>query len=72
MHFLFIPEGMTKRQLEQQFKLFYKTHFFRFKALWNYVAMLWKSPDSWIRFIRNIADFIKFAKNNRRRNDVSF
>ena len=71
MHFLFIPKGMTKEQLEQRFKQFYKTHFLRPRVLWGYVTMLWKSPDSWLRFIRNIADFIRFARTNRRKGDFS-
>jgi anaerobic magnesium-protoporphyrin IX monomethyl ester cyclase len=71
MHFLFIPKGMTKEQLEQRFKQFYKSHFLRPHVLWGYVTMLWKSPDSWLRFIRNIADFIRFARTNRRKGDVS-
>jgi anaerobic magnesium-protoporphyrin IX monomethyl ester cyclase len=72
MHFLFIPKGMTKEQLEQRFKQFYKTHFLRPRVLWGYVTMLWKSPCSWIRFIRNIADFIRFARTNRRKEDAFF
>lgn len=72
MHFLFVSHGMSKDRLEELFTQFYKTHFLRFKVLWGYVTMLWKSPDSWIRFLRNIADFIRFARTNRRKEDVSF
>ena len=72
MHFLFIPRGMTKERLEKLFKQFYKTHFLRPRVLWGYATMLWKSPSSWIRFIRNIADFIRFATTNRRKSDASF
>jgi radical SAM superfamily enzyme YgiQ (UPF0313 family) len=72
MHFLFIPHGMSRDRLEELFTQFYKTHFLRLKVLWGYVTMLWKSPDSWIRFVRNIADFIRFARTNRRKEDVSF
>ena len=67
MHFLFIPNGMTKERLKALFTGFYKTHFLRPKALWGYATMLWKSPDSWIRFLRNIDDFIEFAIKNKRR-----
>ena len=66
MHFQFIPNGMTKAQMEELFQLFYKTHFLRPKVLWNYTSMLWRSPDSWLRFILNIADFLSFAKSNKR------
>ena len=71
MHFVFIPEGMTRRRLEELYKLFYKSHFLRPRVLWSYVTMLWKSPDSWIRFMQNLRDFIRFAKNNKRKGGVS-
>jgi anaerobic magnesium-protoporphyrin IX monomethyl ester cyclase len=67
MHFLFIPTGMTKERLDEFFKEFYKTRFLRPEVLWGYVAMLWRSPDSWMRFIRNLGDFIRFAKTSKRR-----
>ena len=67
MHFVFIPAGMTKEGLEKRFKEFYKTHFLRPKVLWGYMTMLWKSPHSWIRFIRNLGDFMRFAATNSRR-----
>jgi len=66
MHFQFIPNGMTRVQMEELFLMFYKTHFLRPKVLWNYTTMLWRSPDSWLRFILNIADFLNFAKSNKR------
>jgi len=66
MHFQFIPNGMTRAQMEELFLMFYKTHFLRPKVLWNYTTMLWRSPDSWLRFIINIADFLNFAKSNKR------
>jgi hypothetical protein len=28
--------------------------------------MLWRSPDSWLRFGRNMGDFLKFTRTNRR------
>ena len=66
MNFLFVTKGMTKEKLEELFTEFYKKHFMRFKVLLGYVAMIWKSPDSWIRFIKNIFHFLKFTKNAKR------
>ncbi len=66
MHFQFIPNGVTKERMEELFQMFYKTHFLRPKVLWNYTTMLWRSPGSWLRFILNIADFLNFAKSNKR------
>lgn len=72
MHFLFIPAGMSKARMEELFKEFYRTHFLRPKVLWGYASMLWGSPDSWIRFIRNLQDFVKFAVSNKRLGNASF
>ncbi|MBW2164231.1 MAG: radical SAM protein, partial [Deltaproteobacteria bacterium] len=66
MHFQFIPKGMTKEQMEELFQKFYKTHFMRPKVLLGYAAMVWRSPDSWLRFLENMGDFLKFARSNKR------
>lgn len=66
MHFLFVPHGMSRERLEVLFQEFYKNHFKRPKILWNYVTMLWRSPDSWMRFAGNLSSFMKFARSNRR------
>jgi radical SAM superfamily enzyme YgiQ (UPF0313 family) len=66
MHFLFVPNGMDKEQLEKLFTNFYKAHYMRPKVLMGYIAMLWKSPDSWRRFASNLSGFLKFARSNER------
>lgn len=66
MHFLFVTKGMTAARLEELYRDFYRAHFQRPKVLLGYAAMLWRSPDSWIRFARNMGDFIKFSRINRR------
>ncbi len=66
MNFLFIPQGLDKARMEELFIAFYRTHFMRIKVLLGYAAMLWKSPDSWLRFIMNARNFIKFARSNDR------
>lgn len=68
MNFVFVPNGMEKQRLEELFILFYKTHFQRPRVLWGYVTMLWKSPNSWWRFLSNLTNFLKFAKSNKRIN----
>lgn len=70
MHFVFIAKGMTAARLEELFRLFYSTHFHRPKVLWGYVTMLWRSPDSWLRFLRNLPDFIRFTRTTTRIMDV--
>ncbi len=66
MNFLFVPKGMTRDVLEYYFISFYKAHFRRLRTLWNYFTMLWRSPDSWRRFLGNLGGFIKFARSDKR------
>ncbi len=66
MHFQFVPHGMEKEQLEKLFILFYKKHFQRSRVLLGYVSMLWKSPDSWLRFAASAGQFLRFAVSNKR------
>ena len=66
MHFQFVPKGMTRERMEELFQKFYKAHFMRPRVNWGYATMLWRSPDSWFRFARNIVDFLKFARSNKR------
>ncbi|UFS69371.1 B12-binding domain-containing radical SAM protein [Geomonas sp. RF6] len=66
MNFLFVTKGMTRERLEELFQEFYRNHFKRPKVLWGYVAMLWRSPHSWQRFIGNMGSFLKFTRNTER------
>ncbi len=66
MQFLFVPHGMTKERLEELFIAFYKTHYMRPRVMLGYVAMLWRSPDSWKRFVTDLGSFLKFARSNKR------
>jgi len=66
MHFQFVPHGMEKERLEKLFIEFYKNHFRRHRVLWGYLTMLWKSPDSWRRFLASAGQFIRFAVSNKR------
>ncbi|HBA86364.1 MAG TPA: B12-binding domain-containing radical SAM protein [Verrucomicrobia bacterium] len=66
MHFLFVPEGIRLDRLQALFQEFYKRHFTRTRILLGYVAMLWQSPDSWLRFLKNLKAFLSFAFSNRR------
>jgi radical SAM superfamily enzyme YgiQ (UPF0313 family) len=66
MNMVFVPNGMTAEQLERLFLEFYKHYYTRPKTLWNFVSMLWKSPDSWKRFLTNAGSFLSFARKNRR------
>ena len=71
MHFLFIPRGFTRERLEELYLSFYRQHFKRPQVLLDYAAMLWRSPDSWRRFILNLYSFIGFARSGKRFRDES-
>ena len=58
LNFVFVPKAMTFERLEERYHEFYRRHFKRASVLLSYVAMLWKSPNSWIRFLRNLKDFL--------------
>ncbi len=66
MHFQFVPKGMTKKRMNKLFLKFYHSHFLRPRVLLGYVAMLWRSPDSWVRFVGGLGGFIRFALTNKR------
>ena len=68
MNFLFIPKGLNQDLMEKYFKKFYHAHFMRFRTIWQYITMIWKSPDSWKRFLLNIKGFLSFAWNDKRFN----
>jgi radical SAM superfamily enzyme YgiQ (UPF0313 family) len=66
MQFQFVPHGMTRERLEELFQKFYRSHFQRPKVLLGYVAMLWRSPDSWLRFASNLGSFLRFVRSGNR------
>jgi anaerobic magnesium-protoporphyrin IX monomethyl ester cyclase len=66
MHFVFVTHGMTEERLEELFLHFYRSHYSRPSVHWGYVTMLWKSPDSWRRFLGNLFMFLRFAFTNQR------
>lgn len=67
MHFQFVPTGFRRERLEELFTLFYKSHFQRPKVWFGYLTMLWKSPNSWRRFLANLGAFLRFARSSGRR-----
>jgi len=66
MHFVFVPRGFTRERLEELYSKFYEMHCRRPSVWWGYVTMLWKSPDSWRRFLLNLGSFIRFARSSKR------
>lgn len=70
MRFQFVPHGMTRERLEELFIQYYTNHYKRPKVLLGFVAMMWKSPDSWRRFIVNFFGFLRFIRSNKRLGDA--
>jgi radical SAM superfamily enzyme YgiQ (UPF0313 family) len=66
MKFQFIPKGIEQDKMEKHFIEFYKKHFQRPRVIWGYVTMIWKSPDSWLRFLSSLSMFLRFAFTNKR------
>ena len=66
MTFVFIPKGLTHSELNHLFDSFYKAHFMRLRTIWNYITMIWRSPDSWRRFWTHFHRFVSFAVTRRR------
>ena len=66
MNFQFVTKGMTRERLEELFQDFYRSHFQRPKVLWGYVTMLWRSPHSWLRFLKGMTSFLRYIRINRR------
>ncbi|MBT3193779.1 MAG: radical SAM protein [Verrucomicrobia bacterium] len=66
MHFVFVPHGFTEERLEKLYGQFYASHIKRPSVWMGYVAMLWKSPDSWKRFILNLGSFLAFVRSSER------
>jgi radical SAM superfamily enzyme YgiQ (UPF0313 family) len=58
-NFVFIPDGFTRERLEERYRGFYRRHFERHHILLDYATMLWRSPDSWARFLLNLGSFLR-------------
>lgn len=66
LNFIFVPKGFTKDRLEERHVEFYRRYFTRPQILLKYVAMIWKSPDSWRRFWMDLPTFLRFTRRKKR------
>ncbi len=64
-NFTFVPHGFTREQLEARHLEFYRRYFSRPSTLLTYASMIWKSPDSWLRFCKDLPAFLKFVARAR-------
>jgi anaerobic magnesium-protoporphyrin IX monomethyl ester cyclase len=63
-NFTFIPRGFSKDILEERHLEFYRQYFSRPITVLKYASMMWKSPNSWLRFWRNFPTFLRFTKKS--------
>jgi len=61
-NFVFIPHGFTLERLESLYVKFYRSYYTRPAGLWNFVSMLWKSPESCYRFGSNLGQFLQVGR----------
>ncbi|NQU42620.1 cobalamin B12-binding domain-containing protein [bacterium] len=66
LNFVYVPEGFTAERLEERFHEFYRSYFQRPRVLLGYLAMVRHSPESWLRFLRNLGDFMGLQRSFRR------
>ncbi len=65
MNFVFIPQGMTKQQLEGLYDEFISRFYRRTRIHWGYTQMLWKSPHSVLDFLKNLPAIIRFERQQK-------
>lgn len=58
LNFVFVATGFTKERLEARYKEFYRRYYERPAQGWKFLSMIWKSPDSWRRFLGSLGDFM--------------
>lgn len=68
-NFIFIPHGFSRERLEERHQEFYRRHFQQFHVLFDYVTMLWRSPESWGRFLWNLKDIIKAIRGDKKKDN---
>jgi anaerobic magnesium-protoporphyrin IX monomethyl ester cyclase len=60
-NFVFVPRGLTRERLEELYSEFIITFYHRYRVLWGYFTMLWRSPHSVLTLLRHIPYFAYFA-----------
>ncbi len=54
VNFVYVAEGFTRERLEYWYAQFYRTYYRRPQTLWRFASMTWKTPDSFLRFLRHL------------------
>jgi anaerobic magnesium-protoporphyrin IX monomethyl ester cyclase len=62
MHFVFVPQGLTRDRLDSLYREFYRRHFMRPRVGLGYAKLACQSPDNWRRFAGHLAEYWHFAR----------
>lgn len=65
MNFVFIPNGMTKQQLEDLYNEFIRRFYRRSRIHWGYTKMIWQSPHSVLDFLKNLPAILQFERKQK-------
>lgn len=65
MNFVFIPHGMTMERLEELYNEFIRRFYRRTRINLGYARMLWKSPHSIAKFLRNLPEIVRFEMKQK-------
>lgn len=65
MNFVFIPNGMSRQQLENLYDEFIRRFYRRTRIHWGYTKMIWKSPHSVLDFLKNLPAIIRFERQQK-------
>jgi radical SAM superfamily enzyme YgiQ (UPF0313 family) len=65
LNFVFVPHGMTKQQLEDLYNEFIHRFYHRHRITLGYAKMLWKSPHSFLFFMRNLPEILAFEMKQK-------
>ena len=60
-NFVFVPHGLTRERLEELYSEFIIAFYHRYRIVWFYFTMLWRSPHSVLTFLRHAPYFLYFA-----------
>lgn len=65
MNFVFIPQGMTKVQLDNLYDEFIRRFYRRTRIHLGYASMIWRSPRSIVKFLRHLPEILSFEMKQK-------
>ncbi len=62
---VFVPNGMTKEQIDDLYDEFIRRFYHRTRINWGYTKMIWKSPHSIWSFLSHLPQILAFQRKQR-------